>query len=98
MVRLGRVYENWMVYVALTNQKLRHRGARILQEAAGVSVSAAEQALRQSQHNLPVALIMLKIGLSVRDARQRLQQSGGNVRQALESRAKTYSSAPGKRK
>ena len=29
MVRLGRVYENWMVYVALTNQKLRRRGARI---------------------------------------------------------------------
>jgi len=29
MVRLGRVYENWMIYVALTNQKLRQRGARI---------------------------------------------------------------------
>ena len=39
MVRLGRVYENWMVYVALTNQKLRRRGARILEEAAGVSAS-----------------------------------------------------------
>jgi N-acetylmuramic acid 6-phosphate etherase len=98
MVRLGRVYENWMVYVALTNQKLRQRGARILQEAAGVSVSAAEQALRQSQHNLPVALIVLKTGISVRDARQRLQQSGGNVRQALESRASNRPSAPRKRK
>jgi N-acetylmuramic acid 6-phosphate etherase len=98
MVRLGRVYENWMVYVALTNQKLRQRGARILQEAAGVSVSAAEQALRQSQHNLPVALIMLKTGISVRDARQRLEQSGGNVWQALEARAAKEQSAPRKRK
>ena len=98
MVRLGRVYENWMVYVALTNQKLRQRGARILQEAAGVSVSAAEQALRQSQHNLPVALVMLKTGADTREARQRLQQSGGNVRQALESRASKRQSAPRKRK
>jgi len=97
MVRLGRVYENWMVYVALTNQKLRQRGARILQEAAGVSVSAADQALRQSQHNLPVALVMLKTGADAREARQRLQQSGGNVRQALESRASKPQSAPRKR-
>ena len=87
MVRLGRVYENWMVYVALTNQKLRQRGARILQEASGASVSAAEQALRQSQHDLPVALRDAQNGLDAREARRRLQQSGGNVRQALESRA-----------
>ena len=85
MVRLGRVYENWMIYVALKNQKLRQRGARILEEASGASVSNAQQALRQSQHDLPVALVMLKTGASVREARRRLQQFGGNVRQALES-------------
>jgi N-acetylmuramic acid 6-phosphate etherase len=85
MVRLGRVYENWMIYVALTNQKLRQRGARILEEASGASVSNAQRALRQAQHVLPVALVMLKTGANVRDARRRLQQSGGNVRQALES-------------
>lgn len=84
MVRLGRVYENWMVYVALTNQKLRHRGTRILEEASGAGVSNAQRALRQAQHDLPVALVMLKTGSNVRDARWRLQQSGGNVRQALE--------------
>jgi N-acetylmuramic acid 6-phosphate etherase len=97
MVRLGRVYENWMVYVALTNQKLRQRGARILQEASGATVSTVEQVLRQSQHNLPVALVMLKTGANAREARQRLQQSGGNVRQALEARAAKNPSAPRKR-
>jgi len=86
MVRLGRVYENWMVYVALTNQKLRQRGARILQEVSGATVSAAEQALRQSQHDLPVALVMLKTSADAREARRRLQQSGGHLRQALELR------------
>jgi N-acetylmuramic acid 6-phosphate etherase len=98
MVRLGRVYENWMVYVALTNQKLRLRGARILQEATGASVSAAQHALRQSQHNLPVALVMLRTGADIHDAQRRLQHSGGNVRQALESRAAKQPSAPRKRK
>src|SRR4029077_16774776 len=64
MVRLGRVYENWMVYVALKNQKLRQRGATSLQQASGATVSAAEQTLRQSQHNLPIALVMLKTGIN----------------------------------
>ena len=84
MVRLGRVYENWMVYVALTNKKLRRRGARILEEAAGVSASAAKHALRQAGHNLPAALIMLKAGTNARDAKSLLAKSGGNVRVALE--------------
>jgi len=85
MARLGRVYGNWMVYVALTNRKLRQRGARILQEAAGVSPSVAEHALRQSDYNLPAALVILKTGASARQARHLLAKSSGNVRQALEA-------------
>jgi len=83
MVRIGRVYENWMVHVALTNHKLRRRGARILEQAAGVSPSAAEHALRQAGHNLPAALVMLKTGASLRDSRRSLAATGGNVRQAI---------------
>jgi len=85
MVRLGRIYDNWMIHVALTNQKLRRRGERILEEAAGASPSAARHALRQSGHNLPVALIMLLTGVGARDAARGLAQSGGNVSQALKA-------------
>ena len=60
MTRMGRVYGNWMVSVALTNQKLRRRGIRILEEVAGVDASRAEHALRAAGHNLPTALVMLK--------------------------------------
>jgi N-acetylmuramic acid 6-phosphate etherase len=83
MVRLGRVYDNWMIYVALTNRKLRRRGERILEDAVGVSPSAAAHALRQAGHDLPTALVALKTGASVREAQRRLANSGGNVRQAL---------------
>jgi len=83
MVRLGRVYDNWMVGVALTNQKLRKRGLRILEEAAGVSVSRAARALRQSGHDLRVALITLKTGMSAKEARERLRQTKGDLREAL---------------
>jgi len=83
MVRLGRVYGNWMIHVALTNQKLRQRGARILQEAAGVSPRAAQHALRQSGHDLPAALVILKTGATARDARRSLAKCRGNVQLAL---------------
>jgi N-acetylmuramic acid 6-phosphate etherase len=83
MTRMGRVYDNWMVSVALTNRKLRRRGARILEELAGVSASRAEHALRLAGHNLPAALVMLKTEASLNEARRRLAKTGGNVRQAL---------------
>jgi N-acetylmuramic acid 6-phosphate etherase len=83
MVRLGRVYENWMMHMRLTNQKLRRRGAQILQEATGVSPSQAEHALRQAKHELPTAFVMLKTGSGAQDARRWLAKSHGNVREAL---------------
>jgi N-acetylmuramic acid 6-phosphate etherase len=83
MVRLGHVYENLMIDLALTNEKLRKRGLRILTEASGADPSSAERALRQSGHNLRAALTMLKNGIDAKSARSRLEQAKGNLRQAL---------------
>lgn len=83
MVRLGHVYQNLMIDVALTNQKLRVRGLRILIEASGANPAAAEHALRQSGHDLRVALTMLKTGVDAKSARARLVLAKGNLRKAL---------------
>jgi N-acetylmuramic acid 6-phosphate etherase len=86
MVRMGRVYDNWMIGVALTNRKLQARGLRILAQASGATVAEATRALRQSGHNTGIALIMLKSGLTAREAQRRLRASGGNLRNALASK------------
>jgi N-acetylmuramic acid 6-phosphate etherase len=83
MVRLGRVYDNWMIGVSLTNQKLRERGRRILQEASGASVSEAARALRQAGHDPCVALIMLKKKVIASEAKLLLSAANGNTRRAL---------------
>jgi N-acetylmuramic acid 6-phosphate etherase len=83
MVRLGHVYENLMIDVMLTNEKLRGRAKRILAEASGKDLSASEHALRQSGHNLRVALIMLRLGISTSEARKKLTDAKGNLRRAL---------------
>jgi N-acetylmuramic acid 6-phosphate etherase len=83
MVRLGRVYDNWMIGVALTNRKLQARGLRILTEASGATVAEATRALRQSGHSIGVALIILKKGLGAREAQSLLARANGNVHNAL---------------
>lgn len=90
MVRWGRVYDNWMIDVALTNRKLQRRAARILEQAIGVAPQEAARVLRQASrtarprgHALRVALIMLKTGLAAEDARQRLRDARGDLRRAL---------------
>ena len=83
MVRLGHLYDNLMIDVARTNEKLREREKRILMEASGRNVSAVEQALRQSKHNLRLALIMLKRNVSAEQAKKLMTASRGHLRLAL---------------
>ncbi len=83
MIRLGHVYDNWMIKVAKTNRKLRKRALRNLTDATGKPVLTAEHALRQAGDNLQVALIMLKAGLDARQARLRLAATHGNLRKAV---------------
>ena len=83
MVRLGHVYENLMIDVKPSNQKVSDRILRILAEASGKSLSASEHALRQSGHNLRLALVMLKLGVDVRNAKTKLAEAKGDLREAL---------------
>ena len=83
MARLGHVYENLMIDMMLTNEKLAERAVRILAEASGKSVSAAEQALRASGHDLRVGLVMLKRAIGAGEARKALREAGGELRRAL---------------
>jgi N-acetylmuramic acid 6-phosphate etherase len=83
MARLGHVYENLMIDMMLTNEKLAERALRILAEASGKKVSAAEHALRAAGHDLRVGLVMLKLGIGAAEARRRLKVAVGDLRRAL---------------
>jgi N-acetylmuramic acid 6-phosphate etherase len=83
MARLGHVYENLMIDVKPSNKKVSDRIVRILAEASGKSLSASEHALRQSGHNLRIALVMLKLRVSTQDAKKKLRETKGDLREAL---------------
>jgi N-acetylmuramic acid 6-phosphate etherase len=85
MVKLGKVYENMMVDLQLTNRKLVERAKRIVALATGVSYERASEILEQSGGHVKTAIVMAAAGVSPDEARKRITQSGGTVRSAIAS-------------
>jgi len=83
MAQLGHVYENLMIDVKASNRKVSQRMVRILADASGKSLSASEHALRQSGHNLRLALVMLKLRVDAAEAAKKLRDAKGHLRAAL---------------
>jgi N-acetylmuramic acid 6-phosphate etherase len=83
MVRLGKVYGNRMVDVAVTNAKLEDRALRILEDLAAVPRSEGRSLLEQSSGSVKLALLMASRELGVEEARQHLDHCGGQLRRAL---------------
>ncbi|MEA5514594.1 N-acetylmuramic acid 6-phosphate etherase [Nodularia sp. UHCC 0506] len=85
MVKLGKVYGNRMVDVAVTNQKLRDRALQMLQDLTGLSREAAGFLLERSGKWVKLALLMHWTGLD-KDAGDRLlAKHQGNLRVAVAS-------------
>ncbi|WP_413172521.1 N-acetylmuramic acid 6-phosphate etherase [Anabaena azotica] len=85
MVKLGKVYGNRMVDVAVTNQKLRDRALRILQDLTGLSREAAGFLLERSGTKVKLALLMQWTGLDKVAGEQLLSTHQGNLRAAVDS-------------
>jgi N-acetylmuramic acid 6-phosphate etherase len=86
MIRLGKVYENMMVDLQLTNRKLLERARRILMLATGSGYDEARNALESAGGHVKTALVMLRTGSGVDEAKARLDRAGGFVRRALSAR------------
>ena len=82
MVKLGYVLSSSMINVQPTNQKLRERAKGILMKFTGVSAADATRALKQSQGNLPIAILMVMQKIPGTEAANRLKQAP-NVARAL---------------
>ncbi len=83
MVKLGKVYGNRMVDVAVTNTKLRDRAIRILCDLTELERTAASELLDKSDLQVKVALIMHLAGLDKEKAAAVLAEHDGNLRTAL---------------
>lgn len=84
MIQLGKTYQNLMVDLRPTNEKLVDRAKRIIAEACGCSFEEAEVLFEEAQGNVKLAIIMAKRQLTYAAALHLLTASEGNVRKALQ--------------
>lgn len=85
MVKLGKVYGNRMIDVAVTNSKLQDRGVRILQDLTGITQAEAEKYLEKSHKSVKLALLLQATNLDPVAGQELLIQHQGNLRQALQT-------------
>jgi N-acetylmuramic acid 6-phosphate etherase len=83
MVQLGKCYENLMVDLRATNQKLWDRGARIIQMIAGLERDAAMELLKRAEGHVKLAIVMHKRNVGIEQAREMLNAVGERLRDAI---------------
>lgn len=83
MVGIGKVYQNFMVDLKPTNEKLLERSKRNIMEITGADYDTAASYFEKANNQVKVAIVMILLECSYDDAVNRLNNSDGFVRHAL---------------
>lgn len=83
MIRLGKVFENVMVDLQLTNKKLEERAKRIVMMLSGIKYEEASTYLEKADFHVKTALLMSLSGLNKEKAVNHLNKHNGFIRSAL---------------
>lgn len=83
MVRIGKAYENLMVDVVQSNEKLCTRAENIAMEAAGVTREEARKAINEAEGSVKTAVTMILTGCDAQMAGELLHRTKGRVREAI---------------
>lgn len=83
IIQLGKVYENLMVDVDVSNEKLYQRWLSIVKTATNCSEETAIKFYEKSHHNAKAAICMIKLGYSYKEAIVELEKNDGFVKRVL---------------
>lgn len=84
MIRSGKVYENLMVDVDVSNEKLYHRWLSIVKTTTKCSVEEAKELYEKSNHNAKAAICMYKLNISLDESLEKLANNNGFVKGVLD--------------
>ena len=84
MIRLGKVYRNWMVDLQAVSRKLADRSVRIVRAVTDVDAGAARRALVGAGGSAKVAIAMVELDVGRARAERALDAEGGFLGRALE--------------
>jgi N-acetylmuramic acid 6-phosphate etherase len=85
MVRTGKAYENLMVDVVQTNEKLSRRAEKIVMDATDCDLDTAREKLKIAQGNSKLAILMILASCDKEEGIERLKRAKGHIRQSMKS-------------
>lgn len=80
MVLVGKTYQNLMVDVVMSNEKLCTRAENIVMQATGATRDSAKAALKSAEGSVKVAVVMVLLDCDAEKARQKLGESNGHIK------------------
>ena len=83
MILMGKCYQNLMVDVQASNEKLKTRAIRIVMQATDCDKALAEETLKQADQNAKLAIMMILSGLDRAQAEALLEKHQGKLQLAL---------------
>lgn len=83
MVLSGKVYQNLMVNVQMSNEKLEVRAQNIVMESTGVSRDLAKEMISQANNDVKLAIVMILTDLNAQEATKLLNQNNGHVKTTI---------------
>lgn len=83
MIKMGYVYENLMVNVQPTNEKLVQRSISILSQILKIDNTMAENLLKQAHNNVSAGIVMHKLNLDYNTALKKLNENENSVNKVL---------------
>jgi N-acetylmuramic acid 6-phosphate etherase len=85
MLRLGKIYQNWMVDLKPTSKKLHLRAIRLVSCIGGISLGHAQELLTKTRGNPKLAIVMARRKTDLAQARRLLRKNDGFLRPILDS-------------
>jgi len=83
MILMGKCYQNLMVDVQASNEKLKARAIRIVMQATDCDKTLAEETLKLADQNAKLAIMMILSGLDRAQAETLLEKHQGKLQLAL---------------
>ena len=83
MIKIGKTYENFMIELQASNEKLKDRAIRIVAQIAGVTHAEALGALLKCDWEIKTAIVSIIMGTDVETSRLELKKHGGVLRKLI---------------
>lgn len=86
MIKIGKTYQNFMIDLKATNDKLKDRAIRIVSQLAQTTHAKALEALLETDWDIKTSVVSIKLNLDVESSKKELKKYKGVLRKVLQNK------------